>query len=83
MDQDSQCSIVWIPLTQIPQTHENKSNPKVTITVFIFLDSSHPIPHPTRTYKNLKVPKNPPNQKHPTPWYPQQTTPKNTINTQH
>jgi hypothetical protein len=60
MDQHYQCLIVWISLTQIPQTHENKSNPEIIITIFIFLDSNHPIPHPTRTYKNPKVPKNPP-----------------------
>jgi hypothetical protein len=62
--------------------------------MFIFLDFSHPIPNPTRTYKNLKAPKKPPNQKHPIPWYPQlptnntkktinNPTLKNTISTQH
>ncbi len=83
MDQFSQCSIIWISLTQTPQTHENRSNPEVTIAMFIFLDSSHPIPNPTKTYKNPKTPKKPPNQKDLTTWYPQLPTPKNTINTQH
>jgi hypothetical protein len=70
VDQLFQCLIVWISLIQIPHTHENISNFEVTIEMFIFLDSNHLIPNPTKTYKNPKVPKKPPNQKHSTLWYP-------------
>jgi hypothetical protein len=34
--------------------------------MFIFLDSNHPNPNPTKIYKNPKAPRKPPNQKHPT-----------------
>jgi hypothetical protein len=54
MDQLFQCLIVWISLTQIPQKHENISNPKITIEMFIFLDSNQPIPNPTNTWKHIK-----------------------------
>lgn len=59
---------------QIPQTHENRSNLEVTIVMFIFLDSSHPIPSTMKTYRDPKAPKKPPNKKHLTPWYPQLPT---------
>jgi len=66
-------------------THENISNFKATIEMFIFLDSNHPIPNPTKTYKNPKVPKKPLNQKHQHHGIPnsQQPTLNNTRNTQH
>jgi hypothetical protein len=85
MDQLSQCSIVRILFTQISQTHENRSNPEVTIKMFIFLDSISQSQIPPKLIKTQRLPKNLPtkNTQHHGIFNSQQPTLENTRNTEH